>query len=391
MKGPLIDRAGRGTPRGTLVAVMEAVLVGALYYVTARFSLRVALVGSSVTPVWPPSGIALVGLLVFGRRVLPGIYVAALAVNLPLNPPAWTAFVIAVGNAVAPLVAFEILQLMGFDTRLGRLRDAVALVAVALLGMTVSATIGTTVLHLAHAGGHDYAATWSVWWTGDAMGILVFTPFLLVLLRVHIGPKLTWSRAAEAVVLLTGSGVVSAVVFRNHLQLLFLVFPFLIWAAWRFEQFGAAPVTLIVTVIAVWAAVNGVGPFAHGSLLDNMIKLQTFNGTVALTAFFLGAVTTERAQALSEESAFRSREAESNRRRALELNDEVVQGLSVAKYAFDSGEMSMAQRAVSHTLEAARQIVSELLSVSDGTTIEPGDLVRERPAVIGRSAGDPYL
>jgi len=146
-----------------------------------------------------------------------------------------------------------------------------------------------------------------------------------------------------------------------------------------------------VTVIAVWAAVNNIGPFAHGSLLDKMIRLQSFNGSVALTAFFLGAVTTERSRALTEEGALRSREADSNRKRALELNDEVVQGLSVAKYALESGEVSTARRAVTHTLEAARQIVSDLLAVSGSAAIQPGDLVRERPAVISRGSRDPYL
>ena len=73
--------------------------------------------------------------------------------------------------------------------------------------------------------------------------------------------------------------------------------------------------------------------------------------------------------------------AELRRKQALEMNDEVVQGLSVAKYAFEVEDPSMAQRAVEKTLEAARQMVSELLS--EGTKrriLGPGDLIRERPA-----------
>jgi hypothetical protein len=290
------------------------------------------------------------------------------------------------------VIAYELLRLMRFDTLLARLRDAIALVFLAALAsMTISATIGTTTLRLSHSlGGHTYWAAWSVWWTGDAMGILVFTPFLLLLIRGQL-VKLTWPKALEGVALLTGTGVVSALVFQNHLQLLFLVFPFLIWAAWRFEQRGAAFVTLIVTVTAVWAAVNNVGPFAHATLLDKMIRLQSFNGSVALTAFFLGAITAERAQALADEGALRATEAQSNRKRALELNDEVVQGLSVATYALEGGEISTARRAVASTLEAARQIVSDLLAVSGSKAIEPGDLIRERAAVIGRGSQDPYL
>ena len=389
-----VRTAERASPqqRLWLVTIFEAALVGAIYYGTGRLSLHASLVGSSVTPVWPPTGIALVGLLIFGRRVWPGIFLGALLVNVTLSPPTWTAFVIAVGNTLAPLTAYELLRRAHFDTHLERLRDAMALVVLGALGaMTVSATIGTTTLWAAGAvSGHSYLSTWSVWWTGDAMGVLVFTPFLLLLLRVRPGPLPPLARQLEALALLGGSAAVTIAVLQSHLNLLFLVFPFLVWAAWRFEQRGAAPVTLIVTVIAVWAAVNREGLFADGSLLDRMITLQSFNGSVALTAFFLGASAAERTKARGEESAYRAHEAKLNRRRALELNDEVVQGLSVAKYAFDSGEMSTAKRAVAHTLDAARQIVSDLLVASgDERAIGPGDLVRERPALIGEDAREP--
>jgi integral membrane sensor domain MASE1 len=380
--------AGDKGRNALLVTAVEALLLGALYYLTARLSLHAALVGTSVTPVWPPSGIAVVGLLVFGRRVSPAIYLGAFFVNVTLSPPVWTAPLIAVGNTLAPLAAYEALRATHFDLRLERLRDAITLVFLGALGaMAISASIGSTTLWLAGAlKGHSYAATWSVWWTGDVMGVLVFTPFLLLVLRARPQPVRP-ARLLEALLLFGGSGVVAVAVFRSHLELLFLVFPFLIWAAWRFQQAGAAPVTLIVTVVAVWAAVNSVGIFAHRTIFDRMVVLQTFNGCIALTAFFLGATTAERNRAQSEEIASRAHEAEQNRKRALELNDEVVQGLSVAKYAFESGETRTGKRAIDHTLEAARQIVRDLLGASgDGKPIGPGDLVREHPALLGEDA-----
>jgi integral membrane sensor domain MASE1 len=388
------DALGNKTGKGPLVTILEAALVGALYYIVARLSLHAALVGTSVTPVWPPTGIALVGLLVFGRRVSPGIYLGAFLVNVWLSPPVWTAPLIALGNTLAPLASFEALRAAHFDARLERLRDALALVFLGALGaMAISASIGTTTLWTSGAlNGQSYPAAWSVWWTGDVMGVLAFSPFLLLLLRTRLQPVRP-ARLLEALVLFGGSGVVAVEVFHSHLQLLFLVFPFLIWAAWRFQQTGAAPVTLIVTIVAVWAAVDRIGVFAHQSLLDRMILLQSFNGCVALTAFFLGATTAERNRAQSDEVVHRAHEAETNRKRALELNDEVVQGLSVAKYAIESGESRTAKRAIDHTLEAARQIVRDLLGASgDGQAIGPGDLIRERPALLGKDASgrSPY-
>lgn len=55
----------------------QLVLLGLAYYLTARLSLRLALVNEVVTPIWPPTGIALVALLGFGRRVWPAVPLTA--------------------------------------------------------------------------------------------------------------------------------------------------------------------------------------------------------------------------------------------------------------------------------------------------------------------------
>src|SRR5215469_1652304 len=112
---------------------LQFVLVAATYYVTARLSLRVALVGSVVTPIWPPTGIAVVALLWFRFRIWPAITLAALLVNIPINPSLGAAVLIAVGNTAAPLLAVGLLRAAGFRSQLDRLRDALALVGLGAL------------------------------------------------------------------------------------------------------------------------------------------------------------------------------------------------------------------------------------------------------------------
>src|SRR5438034_1140278 len=98
-------------------------------------------------------------------------------------------------------------------------------------------------------------------------------------------------------VLLAGLTVVTIVVTRSRHSLLFLCLPLLGWAAWRFQQRGAAPAVLVVAGIATWAADHGWGPFAHGTLFGKMLTLQAFNATVAFTSFVFAALVTERARA----------------------------------------------------------------------------------------------
>lgn len=69
------------------------------------------------------------------------------------------------------------------------------------------------------------------------------------------------------------------------------------------------------------------------------------------------------------------------RQQALEINDNIVQGLAVAKYSFDLGEEAKAREAVEGTLVAARSIISELLDDIGGSVdLGPGTLTRDRAA-----------
>jgi PAS domain S-box-containing protein len=272
-------------------------LVGLAYLGAAELSLRVALVERNVTPVWPPTGIALVALLLFGPRVWPAIAAAAFVVNAPISPSVVVALAITVGNTLAPLLALFLLKKAGFRPELDRLRDAMAIVFLAaLVGMLVSATVGSAALALSGAVPlAAYGGTWAVWWAGDAMGVLVFAPFLLSL-RAHPG-EASWLRRIEAIALFIALAVVSYLVFRSRLELQYVVFPFLGWAAWRFELRGAAPAALIASGIAVWAAVRGYGPFEGGTLFQKMVTLQVFNVAIAFASFVFAAVVTERRRA----------------------------------------------------------------------------------------------
>ncbi|RZU10176.1 serine phosphatase RsbU (regulator of sigma subunit) [Kribbella rubisoli] len=271
-----------------------AVLVGAAYYLGARLGLSLSLVERNVTPLWPPSGIALAAFLILGRRMWPGVALAALAVNLPISTGPVPALLTALGNTLAPLVASIVLERIGFRRQLDRLRDALAIVFLgALASMTISATIGATTL-MASKGTRGLAGAWAVWWTGDAMGVLAVAPFLLCIplfWELEPWPVARW---LEAGIILVLTIVLVSWTTRTDVQLLFLVLPLLGWASWRLQLRGAAPAALTASLIATWSATRDLGPFEGKSLLEKMLTLQAFNATVALTSFFLAALVTER-------------------------------------------------------------------------------------------------
>ncbi len=268
--------------------------VALAYYATAQVGLVLALVKDQVTPLWLPTGISVAALLMSGRNIWPGIALGAFAVNITLSAPFGSAVLITVGNTAAPLAAWYLLNRFGFRPALDRLKDALLLVFAGALGaMLISAVIGAAALKI---GGvipwRDVPAVVSVWWTGDAMGVLVFTPLLLTLPKHwHAPPR----RLVEAGALLIVTAVLASFVTVSESRLLFLVFPMLIWAALRFQHAIAAPCAVIISVAAVMSAASG--HFVASDLLTTMIVLQAFNGSVALTGLILSAITSERNQA----------------------------------------------------------------------------------------------
>ena len=272
------------------------VLVGAAYYIGARIGLTLSLVEQNVTPLWPPTGIAVAAFLLFGRSLWPGVAVAAFAVNLPISEGPLAAAVTAAGNTLAPWVAAMLLARVGFRRQLDRRQDALAIVFLgALASMLISATIGTGTLVVSGAISSDnLVSAWTVWWTGDAMGVLAVAPFLLSLALFREPPG--WSRARwlEAVTIFVLAGALITSAAQTELQLLYLTLPVVAWASWRLQLRGAAPVALLVSLIATRSAAEDAGPFAHGTLFEQMLTLQAFNACVALTSFFLAALVSER-------------------------------------------------------------------------------------------------
>ncbi|MBB5781262.1 MASE1 domain-containing protein [Nonomuraea jabiensis] len=285
--------------RDHAMTVVKILAVAIAYFVAAKLGLQQQLVRGQVTPLWPSTGIGLAALLLLGLRIWPGITLGAFLVNVSIGPTMAAVLGISMGNTLAPVCAYLLLERVGFRIELDRLRDALALVFLgAFAGMLVSATAGAGSLVL--AGGlrpSDFWSTWSVWWTGDAMGVLVVTPLLLASRTTRMPRAAHPLRWVEGAALLLGTFLVTLAATVGPINLLFLVFPFLIWSALRFQLLGAAACALIASTVAIVSAAHHFGPFAQHDLLLNMVALQAFNGSAALTALLLAAIIAERDKA----------------------------------------------------------------------------------------------
>lgn len=278
------------------LAALRVLAVAAVYYGSARVGLlrQVTVHGAMVTPLWPPTGISVSCLLWLGPRIWPGIALGALLVVGELGGAVTLSSVAVVaGSTLAPLCAYLLLRRAGFRKELGRLRDGVVLVFLgAMAGMVISPTAGTSMLVVdGELPVGDFWSVWAAWWAGDVMGVLVVTPLLLVLCRARM-PRLP-DRWAEAGALAVVAVVGTMVATHSTLSMLYLVFPIIVWAALRFQLAGSAPCALLVSVLAIVAGTDRVGPFAGHTIVEVMINLTVLNGAVALTSLLLAAIVAE--------------------------------------------------------------------------------------------------
>src|SRR5215510_6869394 len=88
-----------------LKQLLIGVAAGAAYVLAAKLSLRLATVHPSASPFWPPTGIAIVTLLLLGLRLWPAIFAGAFFVNLTTAGSILTSLGIGAGNCLEAVTA----------------------------------------------------------------------------------------------------------------------------------------------------------------------------------------------------------------------------------------------------------------------------------------------
>jgi PAS domain S-box-containing protein len=275
-------------------ALLGAAIAGA-YVGAAKLGLTLDVSHGVITPVWAPSGIALASLLILGVRYWPAVAVGAFVANATGDASVAVAAGITVGNTLAAVVGVFLVRMLGFRIELDRVRAVLALVVGGALASTaISATNGVTVVTIADATQDPYGSAWLLWWFGDAIGVLMVAPALLVLFASRRS-RPTRARVLEALALLVALATVSAIVFlAGAWRYPYVIFPFLLWAALRFRQAGAAAASFLVGALGTWGAIEGTIPIGADTATGRVQIVQALFALVAVSLLVVGATLAER-------------------------------------------------------------------------------------------------
>src|SRR6185295_10353613 len=156
---------------------IEVFVVAAVYFAAAKIGLSFAYINASVSPVWPPTGVAITAVILLGYRSWPGIFLGAFLVNLLTPLPVGVAAAIAVGNTAESVATLFLLRTLGFHKRFDRARDVFKFVIAVVLCTTISSAIGNLSLCLAGLERWgDLTLLGRTWWLGDLTGALIVAP-----------------------------------------------------------------------------------------------------------------------------------------------------------------------------------------------------------------------
>ncbi len=284
----------------------QIVLVTAAYFFAGRLGLLVPYIGTQITLIWLPTGIAIAAVSRWGYRCWPGIFLGAFLVNASVGGGIALALCIAIGNTLAPVLSTKLLTYFKFNQKLVHMRDVIIMIVAACFGMLISASGG--ILSLKYYGqiSHDnLAPAWLIWWVGDIVGVLLIFPIL-----INLSKSNSYDLWQQRNVYFFWCVLVAALevgIFKfipnaasQFALLAFLVLPLVIWTAMRFRINGGLLAVLGLSIIAVLATVDAYGPFYQPDLQQGLLSLWAFMSSLVLVVLMITVMQSERLDAEAE-------------------------------------------------------------------------------------------
>lgn len=178
---------------------LRFILVGLLYYVTGKAGLLLVIPEGYATIFWPASGIAMAAVYKYGNRMLGAVFLGSAVLNLFHYLPqtefdkipvlCLNAVLIGIGSALQAWVGSVLLKrYTEEDTKLETISAIIRyFIFGGFIAGLVSCSLGCISLLLSGTlHKENFLFSWSTWYIGDVLGIIVFAPLLTILLNENV-------------------------------------------------------------------------------------------------------------------------------------------------------------------------------------------------------------
>jgi two-component system, LuxR family, sensor kinase FixL len=319
----------------------------------------------------PNSGASIAIALMFGRRMIPFMFIAPLLGGLamrqnPLSLPFELVSAALIGSVYSAASLFLLHPKPRFDRTLQSIHSLFLLtVTTAISAGLVAVGYAGTVIASGILPSAAFAPAALSYWVGDAVGIMVLTPITLVLWTRRYAAWMSVETLLQLAAVLAALVLVRANWTTQHLQFFYIVFVPIVWMAVRS---GIEGVCLGVLVVQLGFILSF---HIFPDEISELPKIQALVLALALTGLFAGALVTER----------RRTEA------VLRLHQE-----SLARLA-RFGSMGELAAAVAHELNQPlmaagtyTRLVVEAISTGNANTVTVAETAKKAAAQVERAA-----
>jgi signal transduction histidine kinase/CheY-like chemotaxis protein len=355
--------------------------IGVIYFALAKGGLALASIHPSATPIWPPTGVALAAVLLWGYRTWPAIFTAAVIANATTAGSVATAIAIATGNSLEAVVGAYLINRWSSGCNTFSTPNSVAKFALIcfVIATPISASIGLTSLATAgYIERTNFANAWVTWWLGDVTGALVIAPVIVLWASSHYH-AFNRNEFLETVGVLATAAAVGLIAFSPLIEqtpsrgpLGFLAILPMLWAALRRGPRDTATVALVLAGMTIWGTLTGGGPFTTADLNVSFLLVLMFLISITVPSLLLGA-----------DVEVRKKAEESLRRAQIELERKVAERTQELEFAnaAKSRFLAMASHDLRQPLHAlglfVAQLRTPLKSAERTKTIERVDATRK--------------
>lgn len=303
------------------------------YFLCAEVARTIHVSNHPVALIWPSTGIAFAVLLLYGKKLWPGIAAATFATMLLHGHSVASAVWVSAVDVLEAVCGVWVLRtVFKFHTALDRVRDVLALAVVSFaisLFSSVSSVVGLVLFERLSSDVADPLL--SGWWWGHFSADLLVVPLILTWAARFKSKEATQQpHPFEIIALAFAVIIVDVVLFARLFESWFpgghppyfapyYLLPLMLWAGLRFGPRGGATASFGVCIMALIGVAIGDGAF------EEVADVQSFVSISAITTLILSAMAVERTravrrQALIQESALDAIISIDTRGKIVELN-----------------------------------------------------------------------
>lgn len=318
----MLHRAPRGTSGSAHLAI--AALVGSAYFLGAWAGVHGAVMPEGIAILWPPNALLLAALLrldpVRWWPCFPAVVLAEVAADHGVFTLAESLGFALVNFGEAAASAGLLRLLVGRPFDFGRFSHVLAFGAIGVvLVPALSAVFGASIYHWSRGDDTSFLTFWRVWWFGDALGVLILAPaawFAADRWQRRQEP-LDLRKKLKGLAMIAATAIVASWAFALSDPGLegfpitpFIALPVIAFAGARLGIRVAAWSGVALAVVAIAGTVAGSGPYAGGSEVAAVVRVQEYLAITVFSALALAALVTEtrtqQARAVASEEALRA-------------------------------------------------------------------------------------